>query len=99
MMYSPALGAACDSAAICSYALNSLVLRSGPRSRRHSSANQYIDRHAAKAASSAGQLNGCTTLGAATSNATVAPIFTISQTMTPTADTAGDTLENRLVMP
>src|SRR4029079_7729570 len=66
---------------------------------RHSSANQYIDRHAARPASSASQLNGRTNEGAATSNATVAPIFLISHNMTLTAEATGDRLESRLVMP
>ena len=66
---------------------------------RHNSANQYTDKHAANAASNAGQLNGRTSVGAAISKATVAPIFTVSHTMTPTAETAGDRPVSRLVMP
>ena len=93
-MYSPALGAACDSAAMGKKLLFAQLLRP-----RHNSANQYTDKHAANAASNAGQLNGRTSVGAAISNATVAPIFTVSHTMTLTAETAGDKLDSRLVMP
>ena len=38
-------------------------------------------------------------IGAAISKATVAPIFTVSHTKTPTAETAGDRRVIRLVMP
>ena len=55
--------------------------------------------HNTSAASNAGQLRGCTSLGASISMATEAPIFVDSHNMKLTAPLAGDTLLSRLVMP
>ena len=55
--------------------------------------------HSTSATSKAGQLKCGTNLGAPISSATETAIFTISHDMKLTADTPGDMLVSRLVMP
>ena len=55
--------------------------------------------HSTIPTSNAGQLSGCTSLGASISMATETPIFVISQNMKLTALAPGDVLVIRLVMP
>ena len=55
--------------------------------------------HNTRPASNAGQLRGCTILGASASMATETAILTISHNMKLTALLPGDMLESLLVMP
>ena len=59
----------------------------------------HLDAQPPEPTSNAGQLRGCTSLGASISMATETPIFTNSHDMKLTALTPGDMLESRLVMP
>src|SRR5712672_3575334 len=83
-MYSPAVGPACSAAAVLSAAMSNQTLFVGldtGGARRHSNAHQFIFMHTTIVTSNAGQLKPGTTLGAAHSMATAAPIFMSSQNM------------------